>query len=277
MYRWTGLIVSLWTVYYLCHCEGAIETVKAKYKQQNVELSCPPDAKGVLWFKGDKNTPVVTKEKEYEIFDQNNTLRILSVEPKLVGNGTFFCIYGAEKEEKGFKIYVESFVKEFDKARNVIQGDPLRLVCNAWGIPEPTITWYHDGNQLVQDGSGKVTLKESEVSTEGFPKLQNGTIRIVDMDDPQKGNYSCLAANRADGKDYEAFAYVRVEVKDKYAALWPFLGICVEVAVLCTIILIYERRRAKRIEEEERQEEAAHLNANNDSRPVGGDEVRQRK
>lgn len=31
----------------------------------------------------------------------------------------------------------------------------------------------------------------------------------------------------------------------KLAALWPFLGICVEVIVLCAIILVYEKRRNK--------------------------------
>jgi len=72
-------------------------------------------------------------------------------------------------------------------------------------------------------------------------------------------------------------ATVVVQVKDKYAALWPFLGICAEVAILCAIILIYEKRRAKRIEEEERAEEAAHLNANNDTKAPLSDEVRQRK
>lgn len=36
-----------------------------------------------------------------------------------------------------------------------------------------------------------------------------------------------------------------VRVKDKLAALWPFLGICAEVFVLCAIILIYEKRRNK--------------------------------
>ena len=35
---------------------------------------------------------------------------------------------------------------------------------------------------------------------------------------------------------------------DKYAALWPFLGICVEVAVLCAIILVVEKRRSKKEE-----------------------------
>lgn len=31
----------------------------------------------------------------------------------------------------------------------------------------------------------------------------------------------------------------------KLAALWPFLGICAEVFVLCAIILVYEKRRNK--------------------------------
>lgn len=31
----------------------------------------------------------------------------------------------------------------------------------------------------------------------------------------------------------------------KLAALWPFIGICAEVFVLCAIILIYEKRRNK--------------------------------
>lgn len=32
---------------------------------------------------------------------------------------------------------------------------------------------------------------------------------------------------------------------DKLAALWPFLGICAEVIILCAIILIYEKKRNK--------------------------------
>ena len=36
-----------------------------------------------------------------------------------------------------------------------------------------------------------------------------------------------------------------VRIKGKLAALWPFLGICAEVFILCAIILIYEKRRNK--------------------------------
>ena len=48
-------------------------------------------------------------------------------------------------------------------------------------------------------------------------------------------------------------------VSDKLAALWPFLGICAEVTILCIIIFIYEKRRAKKMEEEDAPEEAGHL------------------
>lgn len=43
------------------------------------------------------------------------------------------------------------------------------------------------------------------------------------------------------------FSCIKIDFSnsDKYAALWPFLGICAEVAVLCTIIFIYEKRRQK--------------------------------
>ena len=46
---------------------------------------------------------------------------------------------------------------------------------------------------------------------------------------------------------------------DKLAALWPFLGICAEVAILVIIIFVYENRRSKKLEELDAREEADHL------------------
>ena len=50
-----------------------------------------------------------------------------------------------------------------------------------------------------------------------------------------------------------------VALTDKLAALWPFLGICAEVAILCIIIFLYEKRRAKRLEKEVQSEETDHM------------------
>lgn len=62
-----------------------------------------------------------------------------------------------------------------------------------------------------------------------------------------KGTYYCNGSNQI-----MTFAGVEsassdglVRIKGKLAALWPFLGICAEVFILCAIILIYEKRRNK--------------------------------
>jgi len=46
---------------------------------------------------------------------------------------------------------------------------------------------------------------------------------------------------------------LKVRVKDKLAALWPFLGIVGEVAILVTVIFLYERHQLRK----QRQQEEA--------------------
>lgn len=58
-----------------------------------------------------------------------------------------------------------------------------------------------------------------------------------------RGYYICVGTNELMEEPSRAESFARV--KDKLAALWPFLGICAEVFVLCAIILIYEKRRNK--------------------------------
>jgi len=44
-------------------------------------------------------------------------------------------------------------------------------------------------------------------------------------------------------------------ISDKFAALWPFTGVCAEVLILCAIIFLYERKQAKQLEKEVEKEE----------------------
>ena len=62
-----------------------------------------------------------------------------------------------------------------------------------------------------------------------------------------KGTYYCNGSNAAMVKAgvEAASSDGLVRIKGKLAALWPFLGICAEVFILCAIILIYEKRRNK--------------------------------
>lgn len=72
-----------------------------------------------------------------------------------------------------------------------------------------------------------------------------------------RGSFKCIGTSKVmeeknvedeeeedqDEIKHESIGVLRV--KDKLAALWPFLGICAEVFILCTVILIYEKRRNK--------------------------------
>lgn len=70
-------------------------------------------------------------------------------------------------------------------------------------------------------------------------------VENIEMDD--RGNVSCrVSYNWSDtAESHVAEAQTFLRVKDKLAALWPFLGICAEVIVLCAIILVYEKKRNK--------------------------------
>jgi hypothetical protein len=275
------VVLAVLLIVPLCYCSNVEKNVTHQYKPyQPLELDCSeniPLGVDLKWTFGE--TTIETKVKEYEVFTENNTLRILKIDPLFIGK--YVCTFGGNTSNT-FNIKIKAFPAPFEKPRNVIQGDPLSLECKAWGVPEPTISWFHYYEELLpQNSAGRIILKPntgaSDTNSVKFPILANGTLRIESMDDGDAGNYTCSVTNEIDGVVYTVNSTVVVNVKDKYAALWPFLGICAEVAILCAIILIYEKRRAKRIEEEERQEEAAHLNANNDTKPSGTDDVRQRK
>jgi hypothetical protein len=291
------LLACLFVVLIIPYCQSAVTSIISKEQKvtltffESYDLVCEeagPDAVKITWkFNGSTLIPPADKDKKkddpYTFIDSNNTLRINNIEPKVVANYSCNFTQGDDMHETVFTVRVRAYVGKFEKTRNVIEGDPLSLDCRAWGVPSPTIRWEHNGTVLQPEGSGgKIVLKASS-GTSGknsvkFPPVENGTVRITTMGYPDAGNYTCFATNNIDDVDFVANATVLSVVKDKYAALWPFLGICVEVAVLCAIILIYEKRRAKRIEEEERLEESAHLNANNDTKPTNGaEEVRQRK
>jgi hypothetical protein len=208
--------------------------------------------------------------KVYLNVPENSTLRILKVGPLQSGNFSCWDSYGGLLQT--FDVQVRPYVHPYEKPRNIIQDDPLQIVCNAWGIPTPVLTWTH-GNRTLEPDS-RVTFKNATLAMFSNFVLENGTLRIEPVQFEDAGNYTCIATSI----NGNASATLVVHVKDKFAALWPFLGICAEVAILCTIILIYEKRRESRLKAEDQREEAAHLNANNDAKAaLPSDDVRQRK
>ena len=80
----------------------------------------------------------------------------------------------------------------------------------------------------------KLLTKERDGKAWSF-KIENA------VKDDRRG-YKCVVYNISQPANCSEAAFF-VRVKDKYAALWPFIGIVAEVVVLCAIIFICERGR----------------------------------
>lgn len=119
-----------------------------------------------------------------------------------------------------------------------MEGEKLILNCGGNLYPGIKIEW--EFNDLKFNTSeGRFQLSRD---------LENGVngavLTVSNMQMSDSGHVACRVYYDENEK-YNATFSSELKVKDKLAALWPFLGICAEVGVLCAIIMIYERKRNK--------------------------------
>lgn len=96
----------------------------------------------------------------------------------------------------------------------------------------------NDSNSIAIPEENNERYKLSKVDG-----VENAKLTITKTTLADRGFFTCYGFNEFMTKRASSSGFLRV--KDKLAALWPFLGICAEVFVLCAIILIYENRRNK--------------------------------
>ncbi|XP_052795596.1 neuroplastin-like [Mya arenaria] len=183
----------------------------------------------------------------FKNFHGNGTLVINK--PTRADMGEYHCtvVFNPKNEKEKHSItpkpvflYAGPAIVSNDNNKNMVEGDKLELKCEVTGYPTPTIGWYK-GDQVLNT---TITIQFDK-----YKGIDNGKLVIFELGYDDAGKYKCEAMN-----DYEPFiveAVMEVRVKDKLAALWPFLGIVAEVVILCVIILVYEKRRSKKLAEED--------------------------
>jgi len=151
----------------------------------------------------------------------------------------------------------------------VMEEEKVKMRCEAYyfGDESPEIEW----KKLDEETGAELNISSNrwEISaTERESSKYFSTLTLIDengvtMDD--RANYTCTVKVGT-----PAVRGILLRVKGKFAALWPFLGICVEVLVLCVGIFIYERRTKARNNEGDEEEEPAGdaqvVNADDDTK-----------
>lgn len=202
----------------------------------------------------------ITKEGDYElswskdgenvseIESLQNRYKIIKDERKFIisralesDQGSYTCSVRALNASRTINVVANVIVKfestEIGKT-NMVEGEKLSLHCLAFGS-NPRITWKI-GNTTFSTSTDRVLLEEDDKGVENA-RLTIESIALTDYND-----YTCEARNNAtDITGKPAQVTMTVRIRGKYAALYVFVGIIVEVVVLCAIILICERRRNK--------------------------------
>ncbi|XP_043501232.1 basigin [Polistes fuscatus] len=238
-------------------------------KEVPLSLECANRSSGekVAWYK--EKIPILTalsgKEELIKIDNETSTLEVLKIEDVAV-YGNYSCKVGNVSTD--YRIVPKPTVA-LPESVSVVEGEKLLLVCNGKHSPGVKIIWTF-GNQNYTTSKGRVKITRDQERGINGAVL---TVENIEMND--RGKVYCrVSYNWSDTTEgHSAQAVSLLRVKDKLAALWPFLGICGEVVVLCAIILVYEKKRNKAELDESDTEQSP------DTKPTPNkdSEVRQRK
>lgn len=213
--------------------------------KSSMHLSCNltgADSTGkIVWKKEDKLIGDIPHLHSRSKFNKKATRYDLVVEKAEVSDaGNYSCVYMVDNAEQSSIEFIVSSkpAVRVQSNTNVVEGEKLHIPCTVLGNPPPIVYWKV-GNETYEESRDRIKiLSDTELGI-------NNTILVIEdvvLDDRKL--YTCYAKSIYSDKVVKETS-TQVRVKDKLAALWPFLGICAEVFVLCAIILIYEKKRNK--------------------------------
>ncbi|XP_073994470.1 immunoglobulin domain-containing protein Bsg [Rhodnius prolixus] len=233
----------------------------------NITGTTKPEDYYVQWSRG-STEKLEPKDNDPHFEIKDNDLIIKAINDDILKDMFSCALYSkATKQvvsQANFNLIGKPTVKIVSQG-TFIQGHKILLECQAQGYPKPHIEWRYENTTFV-NRLGKFHLKDNLEKG-----LMNYYLQVDEAEMTDRGEYACRAYNDFTNST-EAIMYVRV--KDKYAALWPFIGICAEVVVLCAIIFVYERKRNKAELDESDTDQSPEQKNTPDH---GKESVRQRK
>lgn len=131
---------------------------------------------------------------------------------------------------------------------NLVEGASLRLLCKSKSNDSVNVRWQMQPEDLSDDPEEVTSDPAYNVFQTSPPTGSSAAIlNILSVKYSDRAFYICRVDNGVAASDLT----ILIRVKDKLAALWPFLAIVGEVLILCTVIFIYEKRKGNSGELEE--------------------------
>ncbi|XP_050541177.1 basigin isoform X2 [Daktulosphaira vitifoliae] len=216
--------------------------IAANYKQPltiNCTVEGTQDPKHFWkWLKDDK--PITTEMSDSDsslTVDGNNVIFRKFVE-KHTGQYTcqlFNSNNGPSIGSKVIHVVLNPFYQLIDTI-TFIEEERAELECEVHGVPLPDINWRFGNNTIVPSQHYTFAPNDRNIS--------NAILILNGVSENDKGYYYCGGKSSLVAIPISSKGCL-VRVRGKFAALWPFLGICAEVIILCLVIFIYEKKRNK--------------------------------
>ncbi|XP_037873697.1 basigin isoform X2 [Bombyx mori] len=204
----------------------------------NCTLAVPLDSFEIVWKKNSVPLGEVAGLKErYELQNKGLTFQIKGRSNE-DDYGNYTC--GLKNQTGHIKAWMVTgnVHAKMTKDANVVEGQNIKITCKLIGKPYSEVTWKYKKDEL-DNGTDVSAVLGSRVQLEKNEQgLDNTVLVLQNAERADAGLYQCSPAGGTP-------ADVTLRVKGVYDALWPFLGICAEVVVLCAVILFYEKRRTK--------------------------------
>ncbi|XP_059015120.1 basigin [Mustela lutreola] len=151
-------------------------------------------------------------------------------------SGEYSCIFLPELAGRtSIQLKGPPNIKAVKRSEHGTERETVMLGCKSDSFPPVREwVWYkmESSGEVISNGSqSKYLVISSETKTE---------LHIANLDlEADPGSYACNGTS----PEGTGQAVITLRVRNRFAALWPFLGIVAEVLVLVTVIFIYEKRR----------------------------------
>ncbi|XP_022257107.1 Down syndrome cell adhesion molecule homolog [Limulus polyphemus] len=142
------------------------------------------------WF---KDSSIIQTEKQWTVLDHGTFSVLVVKSPSVESSGNYTCVARASNGEDTYtaQLLVRGSPKWRYEPRDILVslGEDSILYCSAWGYPQPIVQWKRPL------GTGMTPVVEDA----RISKLEDGSLRILDVTQNDRGSYMCEVSNGIGG------------------------------------------------------------------------------